>query len=135
MSILLYYIYYYIYILPILTQYSIIGSVFLQTVKVNSWNTSFKTEISGGFILCVYKCIDIYTFFFLYTYDPLYAWTDVLGELVVSAPLDVFLHVLPTSRHEEFRGHIRQCHSAALALHLRTSLMTYAHSVLAQMSK
>ncbi|KAK4302345.1 hypothetical protein Pmani_025562 [Petrolisthes manimaculis] len=61
--------------------------------------------------------------------------SDVLGELVVSAPLDVFLRVLPTSRHEEFRGHIRQCHSAALALHLRTSLMTYAHSVLAQMSK
>ncbi|XP_069957344.1 BLOC-2 complex member HPS3 isoform X3 [Cherax quadricarinatus] len=60
---------------------------------------------------------------------------DVLGELVVSAPFDVFMRIIPGSRHEELRGHIRQCHSAALAVHLRTSLMTYAHNVLAQMTK
>ncbi|XP_071522877.1 BLOC-2 complex member HPS3 isoform X3 [Panulirus ornatus] len=60
---------------------------------------------------------------------------DVLGDLVVSSPLDVFMRIIPSSRHEELRGHIRQCHSAALAVHLRTSLMTYAHNVLTQMSK
>ncbi|XP_045621945.1 BLOC-2 complex member HPS3 isoform X2 [Procambarus clarkii] len=60
---------------------------------------------------------------------------DVLGELVVVSPLEVFLRIIPSARHEELRGHIRQCHSAALALHLRSSLMTYAHNVLAQMTK
>ncbi|XP_042207790.1 Hermansky-Pudlak syndrome 3 protein-like isoform X2 [Homarus americanus] len=60
---------------------------------------------------------------------------DVLGELVVSSPLDVFMRIIPTNRHEELRGHIRQCHSAALAVHLRSSLMTYAQNVLAQMTK
>lgn len=59
----------------------------------------------------------------------------VLSELVMSAPLDTFMRIIPSSRHEEFRGHIRQCHSAALAVHLRNSLMTYAKNVLTQMSK
>ncbi|XP_027229784.1 BLOC-2 complex member HPS3 isoform X1 [Penaeus vannamei] len=72
--------------------------------------------------------------------DPSYSvysdvLNDVLSELVMTAPLDVFIRIIPKNRHEELRGHIRQCHSAALALHLRSSLISYAHNVLMQMSK
>ncbi|XP_066989982.1 BLOC-2 complex member HPS3 isoform X2 [Macrobrachium rosenbergii] len=60
---------------------------------------------------------------------------DVLSDLVVTSPLDVFLRIIPSSHHEELRNYIRQCHSAALATYLRSSLITYANNLLAQMAK
>lgn len=60
---------------------------------------------------------------------------EVLSELCISAPLDVFLCILPVSYHEELRSYIRQCHTTALAQHLKSTLVTYANNVLEQMSK